>query len=47
MLNKLAHIPQKNKNDHEGIFYWSEGNISFGRDGETSLASHKDIKLHQ
>ena len=36
---------KKNKNDNEEIFYWSEGNISFGRDGETSLASHKDINV--
>ena len=36
---------KKNKNNDEEIFYWSEGNISFGRDGETSLASHKDINV--
>ena len=40
-----THTSKKNKNDHEGIFYWSEGNISFGRDGETSLASHKDVNV--
>ena len=36
---------KKSKNYNKEIFYWSEGNISFGRDGETSLASHKDINV--
>ena len=40
-----TNISKKNKNDKEETFYWSEGNISFGRDGETSLASHKDINV--
>ena len=40
-----TNISKKNENDKEETFYWSEGNISFGRDGETSLASHKDINV--
>ena len=40
-----THTSKKNKSNNEEVFYWSEGSISFGRDGETSLASHKDINV--
>ena len=33
------------KKNNKELFYWSEGSVSFGRDGETSLSLHKDINV--
>ena len=33
------------KKNNKKLFYWSEGSVSFGRDGETSLSLHKDINV--
>ena len=36
---------KKNKNKDENVFYWSEGSISVGRIGDTSISSTKKIDM--
>ena len=36
---------QNNKRKKD-IYYWSEGNVSVGRDGETNKSAHKVINVH-
>ena len=37
---------KKNTNSNKNYFYWSEGDISLGRVGDTSIASTKDVKTN-
>ena len=41
--NKLIAGTMKKKNKEEDIFYWSEGSISIGRIGDTSISSTKIV----
>ena len=56
MLSSLNNLPistfkkasiKKNQNDsNKNYFYWSEGSISIGRIGDTSISSTKDLKTN-
>ena len=37
---------KNNTNSNKNYFYWSEGDISLGRVGDTSIASTKDVKTN-